>query len=699
MSVTEQGSLTLQRDLNDFIQLNALPTMISISRLDDGSGIASTLQSHGAMYHKSCRSSCNSYRVKRVRDSLENKTSEAAGRSPKKLRSSFGPLPDPNTLHCIICQGDDTNELRKASTDKIDEHLKQWATTTKNWQLFSRLTARCDTHAMDAYYHVQCYLRLRDTALVVERQMSSDEPPATMFDAMVMAQLIALVEESRTGVFKLSELRELYKAMMSEMGRPCSGREPHATRFKDNMLHHLPDWAEFSQGRDIFISHKATVGTVLAQTYHSAIIDQDEALLLVRAAMAIRKRILVKYAPFNGSFSPYCLSEPVDETVLSFVNVVLQGPKGTIHHSRRVQAGSDAGLDTRAKIACTISQLLTYNTVKYASSSDSTAIRHSKERGTPFPLYHGIKLHGDARLKHQIQNAHSLGLSVSYDRVMEVKLQVANAVCKRHAEDGVVLPTNIRLSVFTTHDVDNLDSNKTGNLSRGDFHGTCITATNHLSKDNCGVRRPAITFDHTTNSKPKLSDRYATVPPVEMKNDDVFVPRRGDGKVRPTKSLVSGAEIKDEAWISHVDKGTLDKDDVVTWAEFNSQLSSDESIEPRAEIGILPIFPDKAASACMMKHTMDIVKENTEFINPGQTPVLGADQPLYAICKQLQWQFPDSLGEDKFVMQLGALLGALHIEQKCQQMMGKMLQGSGWDTVLAQADVFSSGRAQSTLSA
>jgi len=169
MSVTEQGLLTLQRDLNDFIQLNALPTMISISRLDDGSGIASTLQSHGAMYHKSCRSSCNSYRVKRVRDSLENKTSEAAGRSPKKLRSSFGPLPDPNTLHCIICQGDDTNELRKASTEKINEHLKQWATTTKNWQLSSRLTARCDTHAMDAYYHVQCYLRLRDTARVVER--------------------------------------------------------------------------------------------------------------------------------------------------------------------------------------------------------------------------------------------------------------------------------------------------------------------------------------------------------------------------------------------------------------------------------------------------------------------------------------------------------------------------------------------------
>ena len=140
-------------------------------------------------------------------------------------------------------------------------------------------------------------------------------------------------------------------------------------------------------------------------------------------------------------------------------------------------------------------------------------------------------------------------------------------------------------------------------------------------------------------------------------------------------------------------KGELMKGDVITWAGFNSQIRSDESIKPQAEIGILPLFPDKAASPSMMKHTMEIVKENTEFINAGQTPVLGADQPLYPICKQLPWQFPENLGEDKFVMQLGAL----HMEDRCQLMLGHMLRGSGWDTALAHADVLSSGRAQSAL--
>ena len=170
-----------------------------------------------------------------------------------------------------------------------------------------------------------------------------------------------------------------------------------------------------------------------------------------------------------------------------------------------------------------------------------------------------------------------------------------------------------------------------------------------------------------------------------LNNDDVFVPKSADGHVRPTNNLVHSAKVKNEACVSHVaevmQKGELIKGDVITWAGFNSQIRSDESIKPQAEVGILPLFPDKAASPSMMKHTMEIVKENTEFINAGQTSVLGADQPLYAIYKQLQWQFPESRSEDKFVMKLGAL----HIDDNCQLMLGKMLRGSGWNMFRTRA--------------
>ena len=71
---------------------------------------------------------------------------------------------------------------------------------------------------------------------------------------------------------------------------------------------------------------------------------------------------------------------------------------------------------------------------------------------------------------------------------------------------------------------------------------------------------------------------------------------------------------------------------------------------------------------------MLIVKKSTAFLNPGQTPVLGADQPLYAIAKQLQWQFPTILGEDIYVL----MMGALHIEEKAHLVLGKFIRVSGW---------------------
>ena len=60
-------------------------------------------------------------------------------------------------------------------------------------------------------------------------------------------------------------------------------------------------------------------------------------------------------------------------------------------------------------------------------------------------------------------------ISVSYARVMEVKRGVARAVCARSAQDGIVVPSNSRVNVFTTHDVDNIDSTAQGNLSMSEF--------------------------------------------------------------------------------------------------------------------------------------------------------------------------------------------------------------------------------------
>ena len=145
-----------------------------------------------------------------------------------------------------------------------------------------------------------------------------------------------------------------------------------------------------------------------------------------------------------------------------------------------------------------------------------------------FPLYQGLKMHGEARNKKQIESAHAFGLSVSYNHVMDVKRAIARAVCKRHNEDNVVLPTNLRSNVFVTFDVDNLDSHNQGNFSQDEFHETALSATNHLSWENQGIEWPPVELDPSDTSVPHLPESNTVIHPVELPSNPLFVPRIPD---------------------------------------------------------------------------------------------------------------------------------------------------------------------------
>ena len=59
----------------------------------------------------------------------------------------------------------------------------------------------------------------------------------------------------------------------------------------------------------------------------------------------------------------------------------------------------------------------------------------------------------------------------------------------------------------------------------------------------------------------------------------------------------------------------------------------------------------------MLKHSLKLVKAAVQKLNEGQIAVVAADQPLYALLKQIQWKFPD-YNEQNFVI----MFGGLHIE-------------------------------------
>lgn len=116
-----------------------------------------------------------------------------------------------------------------------------------------------------------------------------------------------------------------------------------------------------------------------------------------------------------------------------------------------------------------------------------------------------------------------------------------------------------------------------------------------------------------------------------------------------------------------------------------------QSCHQRAAISaLLPLFKDNAHSVAMIKHSMTMVQAAVQHLNPGQVPVITADQPLFALAKQIQWTWPSTLGENHFVV----MFGGLHIEMAILK-VGDWLDGSGWIGALTQANIAGSGTADS----
>lgn len=53
--------------------------------------------------------------------------------------------------------------------------------------------------------------------------------------------------------------------------------------------------------------------------------------------------------------------------------------------------------------------------------------------------------------------------------------------------------------------------------------------------------------------------------------------------------------------------------------------------------------------------------------------MIALDQPLYAVAKEIQWNWSDIYGEEKFVV----MFGGLHIEMAFLKVVGGWLEGSG----------------------
>ena len=463
----------------------------------------------------------------------------------------------------------------------------------------------------------------------------------------------------------MSDLRRLYESRLQEQDPDFSGKV-NATRLKERLLYLIPDLRAQTQGREVILMFNADIGEAIKIACSNN--ADDDAVHLVRAAQILRKEIFTKEYSFDGSFKPGCERDAVPESVLALVRMILRGPS--------IQCQKEAS-DANTKIALSLSQLLMFNVKKSTKEPSGSHTRHAKIRETPLVIYTGLMIHAKTRKRGLIDKLFSRGLCISYERIQEISTCLANSVCSQFERDGCVCPSRLKSDVFTVGAVDNIDHNLLGML------WTLSMGQPYLSSS----------FPHTEIQE-LTGNKYLSIQTLPI--NDLFAPVT-EWSVKAESTVMSTSKEKEDGWLSVMaelilEKEKLDPKDFVSWSAYHANRES-AVIRPVSPISLMPLFTEAAHTAAMIVHAMNVVAKAIQHLHPGQIPVITMDQPLFCIAKQIQWAWPDSFGEHKFVV----IMGGLHIEMNVMKLLGDFLDGSGWTTILTQSDITTTGRAEAVL--
>ena len=404
---------------------------IEVSKIDiESPEIVNTLMIQNASWHKSCRDLYNKTKLERAKkrklaesecDEVENSaTEEPSSSSPVKSRRSSilaGPAV-PQKLQCFFCDKQSNPEdLRCASTLEVDQRVRDCAMVLNDNGLIAKLSAG-DLIAIEAKYHVNCLVNLynRTRAVMKESSTPSDELPVDA-EELAFAELVAYIEDTLdvdTAVLTLSDLVRFYRCKLKEL--EVDYGKVNSTRLKERVLKAFPDLTAHAEGRETRLVSRHVIGGILTEAKNR---DSD-ACCLARAAYIVRKDILNVKNSFNGTFQEECQKNSIPASLLTLIGMLIKGPS----------TKSDPS-DSQACIS--IAQLVVFNSVsRFRNRPDATgSTHHIRSRECPLPIYTALKIHGCTRDRSLIDAFYSLGLCISYDRLLTVSTEITNSVIER----------------------------------------------------------------------------------------------------------------------------------------------------------------------------------------------------------------------------------------------------------------------------
>lgn len=664
------------QNASKFKELNELP--IDLQFRADEENVESFVRNR-AVWHKTCYVKFSNTKLERAEARKRKQTQDAQHNESSRVKRK-----KISKNVCIFCEMDSDN-LHEVTTLEVDKNVRMIATELQDLDLLAKI-AEGDMIAIEAKYHLKCMVSLRNRYRSHLRKSAAFDSNVSeeIVEARAFAELISYMEtasERGGNIFKLSDLHNLYVKRLHDLN---IDKTVNKTRLKQRILSQfLDELQEQTDGKNTLLVFNENIKSLLKESLTSRDVLK-ETLDLTRVVKAIRKDMFeLEGFQFSGSFPPRCQQTSVPPTLLCLVSMMLNG------------TNIDDQEEEVSQACLTIAQLILFNSKKKSSNVHVKNTRSCLNREPPLPLYVGLSIHTQTRSKKIVNKLSQLGLSVSYNRVESLTNGIATALCSKFRSEGIVCPLNMKSGVFTVGALDNIDHNPSSTTAQGSFHGTGISIFQFPTEYSDDGPRQAITL--VKDGAPRdltLPESFSIVPAINFQTTDVQVNSIETG-TEDEKNEVAGALAEENCWAHHslqLLKKDLVNDDYISWAAYHASLES--SVRETTVIsGLLPFFYEKAATISMVSHGMNVIQHVTQYLNPGQIPIITLDQPLYAIAKYCQWKWPVSRGEKMYVV----MLGGLHIEMALWNICGDLLEDSGWTTVIADSGVASAGTADSFL--
>ena len=554
-------------------------------------------------------------------------------------------------------------------------------------ELLSKL-AGGDLIALEVKYHSNCAVMYRNRIRSKKREQNTPSSRnIRKYEGMAFFHLVSDIEEYRydkdAPTFILCNLVKQYDSILNNI--PPEGLGPpstHSTRLKQKLLAEIPDLQFFKKGRQGYLAFNSKITELLHENFGDSKDDID-AKVLRDSVRILRKNMFSKLDMFNGSLlDPLVQLSSIPSLFLSFV--------------KRLLGGASKDNDIVRQPVFSICQLLLCNFAKRRPKVNTDNPRHQRSQEMPIVVYVGLLVHNLTGSAALVDALFRLGLSVSYDRVQQIRKSLADQVCQEFDREGVVWAYSLPKGTPKAYGFDNANKNSTSTTASGsaNFNGTVISVFSFGESDE--VTKSLNMKEGNPKRKLKLPEYYTDIEPMDKKTSQI-PPVEGHTLVGDASKVKEYCESGEMEWLKKVMdvicKGDeINKDSNVTWAAFHAA----KEIQRKKDLvhsQILPVFTEASNTPAMVKHCLTVIMKAHAFTNPGETPWVTADQPLFALLKTTQWRFPQTHGEHLIV----AVLGAMHTEKAAWPCVGQVEDGSGGPTVMAEAGVTTLGVAESCI--